>query len=719
MTPWRDSREQDDRWQAFVGQIRSGPGRPFTEHWAAYQAIFKDRRPQDGPPTAWRPSAEQSASSNLGRFIAEQGSGDYAALHRWSATKRPEFWAKVLDRLGIVFGRRPDDIVDLSAGVMDPRWLPGARLSIVDSCFRAEPRGPAIITGAEGSAALHVTTRGALEALVNRVANGLRARGFAPGDGIALYMPMTVECVAAYLGAVRAGCRVVSIADSFPPVEIERRCRLGDAAGVVTVESYGRLGRTVDLYASVRAAKAPRAIVIPADRDRPSGAARLRNGDLWWSEFLPADAFFRPEPDDPYAVTNVLFSSGTTGEPKAIPWTHLTPIKCAMDGHFHQDIRPGDIVAWPTNIGWMMGPWLIYASLINGAAMALYEGAPAGRGFARFVRDAGVSMLGVVPSMVRAWRSAGDVAGGEWDRIRLFSSTGEPSHREDYLWLMSLARYRAPVIEYLGGTEIGGGHITGSVAQPASPATFTTPALGIDFAILDDEGTPVGPGETGDLYLIPPSIGLSQRLLNADHHRVYYEGCPRGPGGEPLRRHGDRFTRLPGGFFRAQGRSDDTMNLGGIKVSALEIEQVMDLHPAVYESAAVAVQPEGEGAERLVAFVVLKPAGSAPAARSRRAADGTLRADLKTLLASRLNPLFKIHDLVVVDALPRTASNKLMRRELRARYQGGTPPARPSGRVDARRASPAPASRTRRRPARRTGRAPASRPAGRRRGRRR
>jgi acetyl-CoA synthetase len=712
MTPSRRAREQDDRWQSFVDRVRSGPPRPFAEHWAAWQKIFANRRPAAAPPSAGRPAADRIAASNLGRLMAERQCRDYANLHRWSATERPEFWAMVIDRLGIVFGRRPDQILDRSGDVANPRWLPGARLSIVDSCFRADARAPAVISGAEGSAALRVTTRGALEALVNRVANGLRARQFAPGDGIALYMPMTVECVAAYLGAVRAGCRVVSIADSFPAGELARRCRLGDAAGVVTVESYARSGRAVDLYSKVREAKAPRTIVIPSDRDRPTGAARLRDGDLWWSELLPADAFFRPEPDDPYAVTNVLFSSGTTGEPKAIPWTHLTPIKCAMDGHFHQDIRAGDVVAWPTNIGWMMGPWLIYASLINGAAMALYEGAPAGRGFARFVRDSGVSMLGAVPSMVRAWRGAGDVGPGEWERIRVFSSTGEPSSREDALWLMSLTGYRAPIIEYLGGTEIGGGHITGTVVQPASPATFTTPALGIDFVILDDEGRPVGEGDAGDLFLIPPSIGLSQRLLNDDHQRVYYEGCPRGPRGAPLRRHGDRFTRLPGGFFRALGRSDDTMNLGGIKVSALELEQVMDRHPAVYESAAVAVQPGGEGAERLVVFVVPKPGVASPVDRK------TLMAGLKRLLAARLNPLFKIHDLVVVEALPRTASNKLMRRELRARYQGDAPAARPSGRASARRVKRPPTRRGARPPARRA-RQPAARGARRPPGRRR
>jgi acetyl-CoA synthetase len=125
-----------------------------------------------------------------------------------------------------------------------------------------------------------------------------------------------------------------------------------------------------------------------------------------------------------------------------------------------------------------------------------------------------------------------------------------------------------------------------------------------------------------------------------------------------LRRHGDQVARLPGGYFAAQGRADDTMNLGGIKVSSLELERVLEHHPKVYEAAAIAIQPGGEGAEKLVVFAVL----------SEDAEKDDLQRQLGKTLGKELNPLFKIHDLVIVDSLPRTASNKLMRRELRRRY---------------------------------------------------
>jgi acetyl-CoA synthetase len=644
---------QYESWRRMVKRVRADSDTPFDDQWQLFSELSAQRAPELGPMPAWWPTPERVVRSNLATLMAELDVGDYHQLHRWSVEHRDRFWAMTLDRLGIRFESPPDAAIDPAGGPAQPRWLPGARLNIVDSCFQPSDCTIAVAVGREGSSTVHTVTYGELEALVNRVANGLHDHGFQPGDGIALYMPMTLECVAAYLGAIRAGCFVVSIADSFPAAEVARRLRIGNASGVITVDRFDRGGKKIPLYDKVVEAAAPRAVVIRSDAD-----FELRDGDLEWGDLLSESTACPSVIADPYEVTNVLFSSGTTGDPKAIPWTHLTPIKCVMDGHFHHDIKPGDVVAWPTNIGWMMGPWLIYAALANRACLALFEGLPTGPDFTNFVHDTGVSVLGVVPSLVRAWRSSGACDGVDWSRVELFSSTGEPSNRPDYLWLMSRSGYRAPVIEYCGGTEIGGGYITGTVLQPASPATFTTPSLGLDLVILDGSGQPVADGVDGEVFLVPPSIGLSQSLLNRDHDEVYYEGCPSGPDGQLLRRHGDQMERLPGGWYRAHGRADDTMNLGGIKVSSVELESVLGGHEAVAECAAVAVQPEGGGADLLVVFAVL--------GEEREPTD--LRAELGRLLSRRLNPLFKIHDVAIVDRLPRTASNKLMRRELRARY---------------------------------------------------
>ena len=649
-----DPVQQDKAWCKYVESLQ-GADLPFEAQWNTFQGIFSLRTEEDGPPVVWTPDETTRTCSNIYASMQSLGIPSYADFHAWSVRNKPRFWQHVLDRLGIVFTKPPETILDIANGVEQPRWFSGAEMNIIDSCFTAAADKPAIISRSEDNEILSVITYGELERLVNRIANGIRDLGIEPETPIALYMPMTVECVAVYLGIIRARCVAVSIADSFSAIEVNTRMLIAGARHIITVDHYIRAGKTMAMYDKVLEADVPVAIVIPSKDSTVS----LRNDDLLWDDLLSSEGSSPSVAGNPYCPINILFSSGTTGEPKAIPWTHLTPLKSAMDGHYHHDIHTDDVVAWPTNIGWMMGPWLIYASLINGATMALYEGAPHTAGFARFVQQAGVSMLGVIPSLVRVWRTGHATEEADWSRIRLFSSTGEPSNRYDQLWLMSRTGYRAPVIEYLGGTEIGGGHLTCTALQPASPSAFTTPALGTDCVILDEKGQPVDEGHTGELFLIPPSIGLSQTILNRDHNEVYYANCPSDPHGKTLRRHGDQTLRLHKGFYRAQGRADDTMNLGGIKISSLELERVIESHEAIYESAAVAIQPEGEGAEQLVVFAVL----------DQEISSETLRQDLKTMVARQLNPLFKIYDLIIMQDLPRTASNKLMRRTLRTRYQ--------------------------------------------------
>jgi len=659
-----DDREGEGIWQRLLERVRGGESLPFEKHWVAFLEASKRRASADGPLPAWRPDPDTIGHSNLGRLMRDRGAADYEALRRWSLDDPEGFWREASDRVGVVWAREPETMLDASGGAENPVWAPGARLNIVESCFNGPGDAPAIVSGREGSESIDVLTFAKLERLSERVAAGFLRMGCRTGDAVALYMPMTSECVAAYLGILRAGCVVISIADSFSSAELRKRIEIGNAVAIVTVERITRAGKTIAILDKVREAEAPPAIVIGLDASTPR--ATQRAGDLRWEEFLGADEPLPAVAADPQATINVLFSSGTTGTPKAIPWTHLTPLKCAVDGHLHQDIRPGDVVAWPTNIGWMMGPWLVFASLINGATIAIFEGAPSGTEFVRFVERSGVTVLGTVPSLVRAWRALDGDWPADWNQVRVFSSTGEPSSREDYLWLMSRSRYLAPVIEYCGGTEVGGAYISGTVVQSASPATFTTPALSLDLAILDDRGRPVTEGEEGEVFLIPPSIGLSQRLLNRDHHQAYYAGVPTGPDRRVLRRHGDRMTRLARGFYLAQGRADDTMNLGGIKVGSLEIERVLEGHEVVRSCAAIGVQPDGEGAERLVVHVV--PEDVVLSSEPNDARRTRLKRELDARLARELNPLFRLHDLVITESLPTTATNKLMRRQLKESY---------------------------------------------------
>ncbi|MBD1913866.1 MULTISPECIES: AMP-binding protein [unclassified Leptolyngbya] len=648
-----------NRWLAFLPAAECWqwlsrkllkPEHPFALHELLYQTAYRDWNSDQGPPPAWFPTEDEIRETNIAELMRSLNLTSYAELHAWSVQHRQEFWEQMVQRLRIRFRQPYTQVMNISQGVEAPEWFVDARLNIAESCFQAPGDAIAIIFQAE-SEPLRTWTYAELNALSNRIANGLVEAGFQAGDAIAIAMPMTAEAIAVYLGIVKAGCVVVGIADSFAADEIAARLRISKAKAIVTQDYILRGGKQLPLYHKVVEAEAPRAIVLSLEA---ISAVQLRSEDCLWKEFLSSNDQFEAIAVEPSAHTNILFSSGTTGDPKAIPWTQTTPLKCAVDGHLHQDIHAGQIVAWPTNLGWMMGPWLIYATLINQGTIALYYGAPTGREFGQFLQDARVNVLGVVPSLVNCWRTNQCMQGLDWSAIQAFSSTGECSNPQDMLFLMAIAGYK-PVIEYCGGTEIGGAYVTGTCVQPCAPATFTTPALGMDLVIVDDGDRLSSKGEA---FIIPPSIGLSTELLNKNHHQVYFAYTPHW-NSIPLRRHGDQLERLPGGYYRALGRVDDTMNLGGIKVSAAEIERTLNTVPEICETAAIAVSPPEGGPSQLVVFAVVAP--------ETQLQPEQLTTALQHAIRHHLNPLFKIHRVMIVESLPRTASNKVMRRILRDR----------------------------------------------------
>ncbi|ARV60795.1 AMP-dependent synthetase [Nostocales cyanobacterium HT-58-2] len=650
---WLVSFSAADCWQHLTQYILK-PNHPFALHELLYKTAYSDWDKSQGIPPAWFPSDEQIQASNIAALMKELKLNSYPELHTWSVQHRAEFWDMMIQRLGIRFHQKYTQIVDLAHGIESPQWLVNARLNIAESCFQAPEDAIAIVFQPEGGS-LSAWTYGELNALSNRVANGLVDAGFQPSEAIAITMPMTAESVAIYLGIIKAGCVVVSIADSFAASEIAKRLHLSNAKAIFTQDYILRGGKQLPLYTKVVDANAPKTIVLTL---LPS--LKLRPGDLTWEAFLSSNEQFDAVPLHPAAYTNILFSSGTTGEPKAIPWTQTTPIKCAADSYLHHDIHSGEVVAWYTNLGWMMGPWLIYASLINQATIALYYGTPTDRGYGEFIQNAGVNLLGVVPSLVSTWKTTGCMQGLDWTSVKGFTSTGECSKPQDMLYLMSLAGYK-PVIEYCGGTEIGGAYITGTLVQPCAPSTFTTPALGLDVIILNADGDP---SDKGEVFIIPPSIGLSTELLNKNHHQVYFANTPPLPlSSTPLRRHGDQMERLLNGYYRGQGRVDDTMNLGGIKVSSAEIEQVLNDKEGICEAAAIAISPPEGGPSQLVIYAVV--------ALDVQENKTALMTSLQAAIRQHLNPLFKIHDLVIIDTLPRTASNKVMRCVLRDQYRDG------------------------------------------------
>lgn len=719
-----------DLWKAVTQKI--SPSDPFEMVQYLYEQVYKSVK--DVKP-AYIPSATQIANSNIAQYMARKGFATYEDMYEFSVSSatREEFWKDSIDLLDIVWRKKPSSAFDLSqGGAAHVSYLPDGELNIADSCFnKREGHETALVYAMESDpTSLQHMTFIVLDRLSNQIANAIVDKlQFQPGDAIGICMPMTPESIAIYLGIIKAGCVVVSIADSFSAIEIETRCRLGEAKAIFTQDVIYRGAKFLPLYTRVLEAnqmlidsiqRDMHVIVLPgmlhagpypklaAMKRSPSGTwddkdeegvpievhasvlEVLRESiDYTWHDFLHhcSDEFaaISRKSMDP---ANILFSSGTTGEPKAIVWSQSTPIKCAIDGIWHQDVQKGDTITWPTNIGWMMGPWLLF-QLISGASIGIFNGITSTGAFCKFVEVAEISMVGVIPSLVKAWQASNATTDCDWSKVRRFSSTGEASQAMNMLWLMTRVPGCAPVIEYCGGTEIGGSYLSSTIVQPNVPSLFSSPVCGSRITLLDtgtSEPLPLNtllPSSTvcsisGEVALLPPALGLSTTLLNKDHYKVYYEDMPLSLDGEVLRRHGDEIeiikatdykTTIEGRdecddssiYYRALGRCDDTMNIGGIKISSVEIERVCNTTEGVHETAAIAYSPPGGGPCLLVLYVVLLD-------KDTSVDEAALKKSMQLSIKSKLNPLFGISAIVISDSLPRTASNKVMRRVLRDEY---------------------------------------------------
>jgi acetyl-CoA synthetase len=595
---------------------------------------------------SWKPSNETIKNSNIHKMMLRNGFDDYEDFWKWSVNEKLEFWSQTIETLNINLKRNYSSVLSSSENTENSAWLKDAKLNIVDSCFQNNEDYPSI-TYQNKNGSIESISQGLLKRTVNQIANGLKDLDVNTGDFIAICMPMTVEAVAIYLAAIKAGNPVVTIADSFTVNEIEVRLALTKPKVIFTQINMLRMGKTLPMYEKITAAKAPKTIVIKNNNERIT----LREGDIYFSDFKSENDTFESVIQNPYEHITVLFSSGTTGEPKAIPWNHTTPIKGASDGFYHQNIQKNDVVCWPTNLGWMMGPWLVFATLINKATIALYYDAPLGVDFGKFVQEAKVNMLGVIPSIVRHWKNSKCMESLDWSEIKCFSSTGEVSNPKEMEYLMDLGGNK-PVIEYCGGTEIGGGYVSSTVVQPNIASTFSTQTLGGEFILLDEE---YKPAKKGEMFLLPPIMGLSTTLLHKDHHDIYYRGLPKFQG-KTLRRHGDELEQLSNGYFRAHGRADDAMNLGGIKVSSIQIEEVINQLDFVKESAAIAIPPKEGGPSALVIYFV--------ECNNNYSKDERFLKIIE-IIKTELNPLFKVSRLIQIEGLPRTASGKVMRKNLR------------------------------------------------------
>ncbi len=630
----------------------------------------------------YHPSDAITQQHNATAYMADKNLPDFDALYHFSITESRAFWADSINRLQIAFENvdyapTAKTVVDAS-NVKAPVWFPNQRLHVLQSMLKHGDATALIYQHESEDTPTHVSYD-ALYSKASRIARMLQARDVQEGDYVALDMPMDVEAVACYLGILLAGGIVVCLADSFKAEDIGvRLAQLPRPAKLILTADVTGGARKHPLYVEViQAAHCPPAIVST----RQEAEVQLeRDADMWLHEALAhvEDTPLTPPMQQSNTPLTIIFSSSTSssktkeGEapkaPKGIMWDHASFLKSGIDGHFHHNLQPGQVLCWPTNFGWMMGSFNVAAAFLNGATLALYDGRPNSKGFGRFIEEAGITTLGVVPALPESWMKTKAMEAFDWSKIERFTSTGAPSHPVTYGYMMGLCGLKPrPVIEYMGGTEISGGYLTASELKPLEAAAFNTPTLGTELHIAAEDGAHFAKHEVSIVLSNRegrcPPMGLSSALLNYDHEEKYFAQNASNAAGDVLREHGDVILfDAATGLYRSHGRADNGMNINGIKTSSTELEHYIKSAniEGLEDVAVIAARPKEGGEDLVVAFVVCND-NYVP--EMKRACTRAIKAHSPQLA--------KLHDVVQINAIPRTASNKTRHVWLKEDYEAG------------------------------------------------
>jgi len=625
-----------------------------------------------GGEIVWRPTPELIAQSRLKQFMEQYGLTSFDELLRHSTTDLDWFWEAVLKFLDIQFYQPYSQVVDLSKGIEWPAWCVGGVLNIVYNCLDKRIGTPdehkaALIYESEDGRA-RTLTYGQLYREVNRAANALRSIGLGKGDAVGLFMPMVPEIVIALLAIAKIGGIILPLFSGYGAAAIASRLMDAEAKALITADGFYRRGQVVPMKASAdeAAGQVPTLKHMLVVNRVGTGAPMLAGRDHWWHALVDwqSDQTLteRTAAEDPLMI---LYTSGTTGQPKGALHTHCGfPIKAAQDMAHGLDLHDDEVLYWLTDMGWMMGPWLVFGTLILGATMLIYDGAPdypAPNRIWSLVERHHVTTLGISPTLVRALIRYGDepVKRHDLSSLRKFASTGEPWNPDPWLWLFNtVGKGKLPIINYSGGTEISGGIVMGNVLLPLKPCAFSAPLPGMAADVVDDEGRSVR-GQVGELVIRQPWIGMTRGFWrNPDRYiETYWSRFPH------VWVHGDWAAVDDDGLWYILGRSDDTIKVAGKRLGPAEVESILVSHPAITEAAAIGVPDELKG-QSVVCFCVLKHTASA---------SDDLREALKELVANELGKPMKPSEVRFVKDLPRTRNHKVMRRIIRAAYLGQDP----------------------------------------------
>ncbi len=621
-----------------------------------------------GGDIVWRPAVEQIAHANLTTFMRLHDIRNFDELMRRSTSDVAWFTDAILKYLDIQFYATYSKVVDLSDGIQFPKWCVDGKMNIVHNCVDKwtinNGLRPAVIFEGEEGAAKSLTYE-ELYKEVNKTANALRSLGLVKGDAIGIFMPMTPEIVIALLAIAKIGGIILPLFSGYGAGAIVSRLQDANAKALFAADGSFRRGKAVDMKsvadeAADQVASLKHMIVLK----RTGQNINMKVGrDLWWHELIESQSNESEteitSAEDPLMI---IYTSGTTGKPKGAVHTHCGfPVKAAQDMAFGTDVHQDDVIYWMTDMGWMMGPWQVFGSLLLGATMFLYDGAPdfpAPDRLWELVEKHKINQMGVSPTLIRSLIPQGDEHFKKHDlsSLKCFASTGEPWNPDPWMWLFEkVGQGKRPIINYSGGTEISGGIVMGNPLLPLKPCAFSAACPGMDADVFDENGKSIR-NAVGELVIKAPWIGMTRGFWN-DRQRYLDTYWSRW---ENVWVHGDFAAIDNDGLWYILGRSDDTIKIAGKRLGPAEVESILVRHADIVEAAAIGVPHDVKGSE-LILFAVTRLGVERSVA---------LRQQLHDMVVAEMGKPLAPKSILFVSDLPKTRNAKVMRRMIRAAYLG-------------------------------------------------
>ncbi|HEX2356751.1 MAG TPA: acetoacetate--CoA ligase [Micromonosporaceae bacterium] len=620
----------------------------------------------------WRPPADVLERSRMGDYLrwlrAERGLGfdTYGALWQWSVDDLPAFWRSIWDYFGVMPHAEPDEV--MSGGEMPgTRWFPGAALNYAEHVLRMPgvAGDDPIVLGFSQTREPVTLTAARLRDEVRRVRAGLRRLGVARGDRVAAYAPNIPETFVLMLATASLGAIFSSCAPEFGTRSVTDRWRQIEPTVLVAVDGYRYGDRAVDRRAEVAAIReALPSVVHVVGLSYLDDEAGLPGATATWAELMgDTDEALTFEPVGFDHPLYVLYSSGTTGLPKPIVHGHggilLEHMKMLA---LHHDLGPGDRFFWFTTTGWMMWNLLVSAPAV-GAAIVLYDGNPGHPDLGalwRLAEEAGMTYFGTSAPFLLACRKAGVVPReiADLSALRGLGSTGAPLPPEGFRWVYEAVGDRPQLQSISGGTDMCTGFVGASPLLPVYEGEIACRCLGAKVEAFDEQGGSVV-GSVGELVITAPMPSMPVGFWNdpdgSRYREAYFDTYPG------VWRHGDWITITERGTCVITGRSDATLNRGGVRLGTSEFYSIVEGLDEVVDSVVVHLEDSHGGAGELLLFIVLADGLEL---------DDALRSRIGRELRTSLSPRHLPDEIHQVHSVPRTLSGKKLEVPVKRILQG-------------------------------------------------